>query len=93
MDIGTTWCTQLGHISITFGNTYSCRKKYIFQFPLPISPPIEPSATFANDTTGEIIDFFQIDSQDFEKEVYPNLGKAALTGYNAMAWPQGLHCT
>ncbi|KAI6711800.1 bilirubin oxidase [Diplocarpon mali] len=67
--------------------------KHIFQFPLPIPPPLEPIASYTNKTTGKSIDFYQIEILDFEKQIYPELQTTSLTGYNGMAPGPTLHMT
>ncbi|KAF5004213.1 hypothetical protein FDECE_9295 [Fusarium decemcellulare] len=56
-----------------------------FQFPLPIPPEIKPLETYVNSSTGATIDFFQLNITDFEKQIYPGLGKAKLVGYNGIS--------
>ncbi|KAJ3543417.1 hypothetical protein NM208_g3587 [Fusarium decemcellulare] len=56
-----------------------------FQFPLPIPPEIKPLETYVNSSAGSTIDFFQLNITDFEKHIYPGLGKATLVGYNGIA--------
>lgn len=80
--------------SMRFRALLTCfRYKYIFQFPLPIPPPLPPSTSYTNETTGKSIDFYEIDIQDFEKQVYPGLQTTSLTGYNGMAPGPTLHMT
>ncbi|XMA14428.1 hypothetical protein WAI453_007219 [Rhynchosporium graminicola] len=67
--------------------------KYIFQFPLPIPPPLLPSASYTNTTTGKKINYFEIEILDFEKQIYPGLQTTSLTGYNGMAPGPTLYIT
>ncbi|RDW64720.1 cupredoxin [Coleophoma cylindrospora] len=58
---------------------------HIFEFPLPIMPIKTPSATYTNETTGKSIDYYEINIQKFDAQVYPELGKTTLVGYDGMA--------
>ena len=70
----------------------SLRYKYIFQFPLPIPPVIDPIATYTG-PTGAAIDYFEINILPFEKQTYPNLGKTSYVGYNGIAPGPTFHMT
>lgn len=61
------------------------RYKYIFQYPLPIPPVLDPVTSYTNETTGQSIDFYEITVQKFDKQTYPNLGTTSYTGYNGIA--------
>lgn len=58
--------------------------KFLYQFELPIPPVKKPlkSFTFAN---GPPIDYFEVDIKPFEQQVYPNLGKTRLVGYDGVS--------
>ncbi|CAO2656914.1 Nn.00g057170.m01.CDS01 [Neocucurbitaria sp. VM-36] len=59
--------------------------KQIFQNPLPI-PIDKPKAyTYKNDTTGNEIDFYEVDVKPFEQQVYPGLKPARLVGYDGIS--------
>ena len=55
----------------------------MFQYPLPIPPVATPE--FTKDIDGRTIDFYSLTIEAFDKQVYPDLGPAHLTGYNGIA--------
>lgn len=57
---------------------------FLYQFPMPLAPVKKPlkSFTFAN---GPPIDYFEVDIKPFEQQIYPNLGKTRLVGYDGSA--------
>lgn len=57
---------------------------YLYQYEMPIAPIKEPlrKFTFPNAPT---IEYYEIDIKPFESQVYPNLGKTRLVGYDGMA--------
>src|SRR5690242_14474054 len=54
--------------------------KQIFQNPLPFPPVKAPKYTYTNKTTGNQIDYYEIDVKPFEQQVYPGLKPARLVG-------------
>ncbi|KAH8807557.1 Cupredoxin [Xylogone sp. PMI_703] len=58
---------------------------YFFQFPLPIPPDIKPLASYIDSNTSTPIDFFQLNISTFEAQIYPNLEKTDLVGYNGVS--------
>lgn len=58
--------------------------KYLYQFEMPIAPIKQPlrSFTFPN---APPIDYFEVDIKPFEQQIYPNLGKTRLVGYDGRA--------
>ncbi len=54
---------------------------YIFTFPLPIPGRMTRQSTYTNSTTGQRIDFYNINIKKFQRQIYPNLGPANLVGY------------
>ncbi|KAJ4346273.1 hypothetical protein N0V95_005538 [Ascochyta clinopodiicola] len=56
--------------------------KQIFQNPLPFPKDKSPLYTYTNATTGNSIDYYEIDVQPFEQQVYPGLKPAKLVGYD-----------
>lgn len=81
--------SSLMHLSL--GTLLSCkpnkfyRYKYIFQYELPIPSELAPSTTYTNSTTGESIDFYEINIKAFDKQTYPDLGTTSYVGYNGQA--------
>ncbi|KFX93725.1 hypothetical protein V490_04716 [Pseudogymnoascus sp. VKM F-3557] len=58
---------------------------FVFQFPLPIPPEIQPFTSYTDPETGTAIDFYQLNITKFETQIYPNLGKTQLVGYNGIS--------
>lgn len=40
--------------------------------------------TYTNSTSGAVIDYYEVEIRSLEKQIYPNLGKATLTGYDGL---------
>lgn len=59
--------------------------KQIFQNPLPFPPDKTPKYTYTNKTTGNQIDYYEIDVKPFEQQVYPGLKPARLVGYDGIS--------
>ncbi|KAL6711901.1 hypothetical protein ACN47E_002944 [Coniothyrium glycines] len=59
--------------------------KAIFQKPLWFPPPKEKSYTYTNHTTGNEIDFYEVDVKPFQQQVYDGLKPARLVGYDGMS--------
>ncbi|KAF1840560.1 uncharacterized protein K460DRAFT_381331 [Cucurbitaria berberidis CBS 394.84] len=59
--------------------------KQIFQNPLPIPTDKVKAYTYKNDTTGNEIDFYEVDVKPFEQQVYPGLKPAKLVGYDGIS--------
>ncbi|KAL6806324.1 Cupredoxin [Trichoderma sp. SZMC 28013] len=58
---------------------------YVFQFPVPIPPVIKPLRSY-NDTNANVtIDFYQLNITSFQAQIYPNLAKTSLVGYNGIS--------
>ncbi|KAL7271847.1 hypothetical protein RUND412_005363 [Rhizina undulata] len=55
-----------------------------FEFPLPIIPVKQPSATYTNPETGVPIDFYEVKIQSFTRNLFPDLGNASLIGYDGI---------
>ncbi|KAL7907432.1 Cupredoxin [Trichoderma velutinum] len=58
---------------------------YAFQFPVPIPPVIEPLRSFNDSNTNVTIDFYQLNITSFQAQIYPNLGKTSMVGYNGIS--------
>lgn len=58
--------------------------KDLFQYPMPIAPIKNKTDTFTF-PNGPPIDYYEVDIKPFEQQVYPNLGKTRLVGYDGMA--------
>ncbi|KAM0708683.1 hypothetical protein Q7P35_005335 [Cladosporium inversicolor] len=58
--------------------------KYLFEYPMPIAPIKAPKETFQF-PNGPNIEYYEVDIKTFEQQVYPNLGKTKLVGYDGMA--------
>ncbi|KAI2477123.1 Blue copper oxidase cueO [Pyrenophora tritici-repentis] len=56
--------------------------KQIFQNRLPIPQNKEKSFTYTNATTGNEIDFYEIDVKPYTQQIYPGLKPARLVGYD-----------
>ena len=56
---------------------------YMFQFPLPIPEVATP--VFSEEVNGVPVDYYYSEIKSFQQQMYPNLGKATLTGYNGTA--------
>ena len=66
----------------------------LYQFEMPISPIKQPlrSFTFPN---APPIDYFEVEIKPFEQQIYPNLAKTRLVGYDGtyhLASPTVFHC-
>ncbi|KAI4953928.1 hypothetical protein J4E91_002777 [Alternaria rosae] len=59
--------------------------KQIFQNPLPIPQDKAKSYTYRNETTGNEIDFYEVDVKPFTQQVYPGLKPANLVGYDGVS--------
>jgi len=59
--------------------------KQIFQNPLPIPQDKAKSYTYRNKTTGNEIDFYEVDVKPFTQQVYPGLKPANLVGYDGVS--------
>lgn len=42
-------------------------------------------STWTNSTTGQIINYYEVDIKPFQQQVYSNLGKANLVGYDGIS--------
>jgi bilirubin oxidase len=56
---------------------------YLYQFPMPIAPIKVPKNVY-NFPNAPTIEYYEIDIKPFEQQVYPNLGKTRLVGYDGM---------
>jgi bilirubin oxidase len=59
--------------------------KEIFQNELPTPPDKVKSYTYTNTTTGNEIDFYEVDVQPFFQQVYKGLKPARLVGYDGIS--------
>ncbi|KAH4076860.1 hypothetical protein HBH50_011540 [Parastagonospora nodorum] len=59
--------------------------KEIFQNPLPIPPDKAVQYTYTNKTTGNQIDFYEVDVKPFEQQVYAGKKPARLVGYDGIS--------
>jgi hypothetical protein len=59
--------------------------KQIFQNPLPIPENKMKSHTYRNETTGNEIDFYEVEVKSFTQQVYPGLKPAKLVGYDGVS--------
>ncbi|KAH7409951.1 Cupredoxin [Phaeosphaeria sp. MPI-PUGE-AT-0046c] len=67
------------------GNNASPKYTEMFQNPLPFPPDKAVSYTYKNSTTGNEIDFYEVDVKPFEQQVYKGLQPARLIGYDGMS--------
>lgn len=59
--------------------------KDIFKYPLPIPPTKPPKTSYTNATTGQTIDYYEVEVKPFSQSVYRNLKPANLVGYDGMS--------
>ena len=67
---------------------------YLYQFEMPISPIKQPLRQF-NCPNAPPIDYFEVEIKPFEQQIYPNLGKTRLVGYDGTCFltpPSPRHC-
>ena len=55
--------------------------KWLFEYPMPIAPIKAPKQTYRF-PNGPDIEYYEVDIKTFEQQVYPNLGKTKLVGYD-----------
>lgn len=67
------------------GKWLSPEYKQIFQNPLPFPKDKAPLYTYTNATTGNSIDYYEIDIKPLTQQVYPGLKPARLVGYDGMS--------
>jgi bilirubin oxidase len=67
------------------GKWLSPEYKQIFQNPLPFPKDKTPLYTYTNKTTGNEIDYYEIDVKPLTQQVYPGLKPARLVGYDGMS--------
>lgn len=65
------------------GQSKSPAYNYLFQYPLPIPSLAQPE--LSKTVNGRIVDFYSLNIEPFEAQIYPDLGPAHLTGYNGMS--------
>lgn len=65
------------------GRSRSPAYNYMFQYPLPIPPVIQPE--FTKEVNGRSVDFYTLNIESFDAQIYPDLGPAHLIGYNGMS--------
>ncbi|KAL1585705.1 hypothetical protein WHR41_05946 [Cladosporium halotolerans] len=58
--------------------------RFLYQFEMPIAPIKQPLRTF-NFPNAPPIDYYEIDVKPFESQIYPNLKKTRLVGYDGQA--------
>ncbi|KAL1626033.1 hypothetical protein SLS56_007007 [Neofusicoccum ribis] len=59
--------------------------KNFYEFELPTPPVKEVKATYTNPKTGAAIDYYEVTITPLQQQVYPNLGKANLVGYDGVS--------
>jgi hypothetical protein len=59
--------------------------KHTFQYELPIPPTKVKSYTYKNESSGNEIDFYEVDVKLYKQQIYPDLGPATLVGYDGMS--------
>ena len=57
---------------------------YLYQFEMPKAPVKKPLTTF-DFPNAPSIDYYEVDIKPFEQQVYPNLGKTRLVGYDGVS--------
>ncbi|KAK3364574.1 Cupredoxin [Lasiosphaeria hispida] len=58
---------------------------WLYQFPLPIPPVKTPAMTITNPVTGNPIDYYEVNINAFQSQVYPGKGPANLVGYDGIS--------
>ncbi|KAH6660978.1 Cupredoxin [Truncatella angustata] len=58
---------------------------WLYQYPLPIPPVKSPKMTITNPVTNKQIDYYEVNIQPFQRQIYPNKGKTNLVGYDGIA--------
>ncbi|KAF1997631.1 hypothetical protein P154DRAFT_537014 [Amniculicola lignicola CBS 123094] len=56
--------------------------KNLYSQPLPFPPIKQKKYSYTNATTGQSIDYYEIEVKPYEQQVYPGLKKAQLIGYD-----------
>ncbi|KAF2750885.1 hypothetical protein M011DRAFT_455861 [Sporormia fimetaria CBS 119925] len=59
--------------------------KDFYKYPLPIPKDKEKKASYYNTTTGQTIDYYEVEVKEFEQQIYRNLKPAKLIGYDGMS--------
>ncbi|KAF2200190.1 hypothetical protein GQ43DRAFT_374394 [Delitschia confertaspora ATCC 74209] len=59
--------------------------KNFYSVELPTPPTKTPKTKYVNQTTGAVIDYYEVEVKSFEQEVYPGLKKAKLVGYDGIS--------
>jgi bilirubin oxidase len=59
--------------------------KQIFQNPLPFPPDKAPKYQYRNETTGAIVDYYEVEIKTFQQQVYQGLKPATLYGYDGIS--------
>ncbi|KAF2682768.1 Cupredoxin [Lentithecium fluviatile CBS 122367] len=59
--------------------------KDIFQKPLPFPPTKAPKYQYKNETTGAVVDYYEVEIKTFQQQVYPGLKPATLYGYDGIS--------
>jgi FtsP/CotA-like multicopper oxidase with cupredoxin domain len=85
-------CLYTGLVAILASQAYagddewlSPEYKEIFQNPLPFPPDKKVAYTYKNSTTGNEIDFYEVDVKPFEQQVYKGKKPARLVGYDGIS--------
>jgi hypothetical protein len=52
--------------------------------PLKTSPSLTTSSTYTDDTTGAIIDYYEVEVKSIKKQIYPNLPATTLFAYDGL---------
>jgi FtsP/CotA-like multicopper oxidase with cupredoxin domain len=85
-------CLSAGLVAILVSQAYagddewlSPEYKEIFQNPLPFPPDKKVTYTYKNSTTGNEIDFYEVDVKPFEQQVYKGKKPARLVGYDGIS--------
>ena len=56
----------------------------LYQHPVPIPTIKAPKRSYTS-PNGSVIDYFEIDIKPLEQQIYPNLGKTRLVGYDGLS--------
>lgn len=67
--------------------------KAFFQYPLPLPTPKTALKTFTNPSTGKPVDYYEIEIKPLEVQIYPNLKKTRMVGYDGQVPGPSFHMT
>ncbi|KAF2865147.1 bilirubin oxidase [Massariosphaeria phaeospora] len=66
------------------GKWISPEYKWFFEYPLPISPVKDSKLTYTNESSGALIDYYEVEVKTLKKQIYPNLPECDMIGYDGI---------